>query len=72
MADDGPVNKVPRVIDRNTGEILKGACREKVVGTHTADGGVGVEAADDGISHWVEDHDALVRLCMRCRGWGRK
>jgi hypothetical protein len=38
-----------RVVDGDSGKVFKGGCGEEVGGAYSDDGGVGVEARDDGV-----------------------
>jgi hypothetical protein len=57
MSNEFPVDQVPTVIDGHTGEELEGRSRDEVVVSGSADGGIGVESGQDGVT--VGSHDAL-------------
>ena len=61
-----PMNKVGGVIERHAWEVLEGRVDQIVVVSHAADGGVGVEARDNGIG----EPDVLSQGRGRCKEQG--
>jgi hypothetical protein len=57
MSNELPVDQVPTVVDGHSGEELEGRSRDEVVVSGSADGGIGVESGQDGVT--VGSHDAL-------------
>lgn len=49
MTDQSPLNEITAMIDRGTGEIFKCRGHEEEVVVNADDGGVWVEAGDDGV-----------------------
>jgi len=49
VADLGPVDEVFGVEDGDAGEIVEGGVDEVIVVIHAAEGGIGMEAGDDGV-----------------------
>ena len=50
VPDQGPLHKIGRVIDRDTGVVFKSRRGEKVVVVDSNDRGIGVEPTDHGIT----------------------
>lgn len=60
MTDEGPLDEVCTVVDGSSGEVFKGGGDEEEVGVDTDDGGIRVEAGDDGIVvHSATEYDGL-------------
>ncbi|OQB89455.1 MAG: hypothetical protein BWX86_02455 [Verrucomicrobia bacterium ADurb.Bin122] len=50
VANLGPVDEVAAVEDRDAGKIGEGGIDEVIILAHAADGGIGIEAGEDGIA----------------------
>ena len=62
MTDQSPLNEITAMIDRGTGEVFKCRGHEEEVAVNADDGGVWVEAGDDGVGEthgFVKTGDTL-------------